>query len=96
MARYMLEAKNVVKNLATIGDPISERNLLFYVLRGLGPKYNNFVSIIKVREVFPSMNVVHNYLEVYDKMLQRQSPTEYDHFMQMWLNFKVRVLILGS
>lgn len=47
MAQYMLEAMNIASNLAIIGDPISEKDLLLRVmmLRGLGPIYNNFVTI---------------------------------------------------
>lgn len=55
----MLKAKTIVGNLASIGDPINKRDLQLYLLRGLGSRYNNFIFNIKMRERFPSINVVH-------------------------------------
>lgn len=46
----MLKAKTIANILATIGDPINDRDLLFYMLKGLRPRYNNFVSNIKMRD----------------------------------------------
>lgn len=76
----MLKVKVIVGNLVALGDPISEKDLLQYMLRGLGIKYNNFVTNIITREVFPSINVVHGYFEGFNKMLQEQSPSEYEYF----------------
>lgn len=47
----------IAKSLATIGDLISERDMLLYMLRGLEPHYNNFVS--------------NSYLDGYEKILQK-------------------------
>lgn len=49
VSHYILKAKTIGRIFSTIGDLIGERNILFYMLRGLGPRYNNFVSNIKMR-----------------------------------------------
>lgn len=68
IAQYMLKAKTIVGNLSIIGDSISKKDLLLYMLKNLRPRYNICFNI-QMREVLPSINTVHSYLEGYEKML---------------------------
>lgn len=67
-----IKAKIIVGYFTDLGELVSKKYLLFYILGGLGAKYNNFVSNIQMRGVRPLINVVHNYLEGYDRMLQKE------------------------
>lgn len=42
ISQYMFKGKTIAGILATFGDPIIDKDMLLYVLRGLGPCYNNF------------------------------------------------------
>ncbi|KAJ0075604.1 hypothetical protein Patl1_34429 [Pistacia atlantica] len=44
MADYLIEAKDVSNFLAIVGSPISDYNLVPYVMDGLGLEYATFVT----------------------------------------------------
>lgn len=41
-------AKILSNHLATIGEPISNGNLIIYVLEGLGPSYTPFITSMNI------------------------------------------------
>lgn len=56
-----------------VGNHFKKKISILYILIGSGTRYTKFVSNIQMREVILSINFVHNYLEGYDRMLERQN-----------------------
>lgn len=73
VSQYFIKAKTLAVHLAVIGEPVSDKDFLLYILCGLGLRYNNFISNIKIWDVKPSINIVQNYLEELEKMLHKES-----------------------
>lgn len=48
MSQYSIKAKTIARYLAIAKELVSEKYLLLYVLRGLGPQYNSFITNIKM------------------------------------------------
>ncbi|CAH9125443.1 unnamed protein product [Cuscuta epithymum] len=48
MELYLREIKNIVDPLAAINSPVSDKELLEYILAGLGPEYKSFVTTVSL------------------------------------------------
>lgn len=46
MPDYLQIMKSIADNLAVVGEPINNRDMILYLLEGLGPEYNPFVMTI--------------------------------------------------
>ena len=49
IAEYVLKMKTFVDNLATIDEPIKERDQILQIQGGLGPEYNSIVAFLTTR-----------------------------------------------
>ncbi|KAF4348060.1 hypothetical protein G4B88_030696 [Cannabis sativa] len=65
--------KTLCNTLASVGEPISTQEHLTYLLNGLGPEYNAFVTPILARPVKPTIEEVHSLLLSYEAHLERQT-----------------------
>lgn len=65
----MMKAKTIVGQLSSIGEPVSENDLIHHVLEGLGSHYFYFVSNINIRETRSLINTLHGFLEGYERYL---------------------------
>lgn len=59
--------------LAVIGEPMTDNDLLLYMIGGLRPRYNSCVASLNMREVKPSLSTLHCLLGGYDHMLHKKS-----------------------
>lgn len=55
ISQYFMKAKTIADYLATVIEPLINTDLL-YVIGGLRPRYNSFMTNIKMRDVQPSIN----------------------------------------
>nr|XP_028956541.1 uncharacterized protein LOC108171548 [Malus domestica] len=53
---YLAHAKNLADQLTAINDPVSNSDLVTFVLRGLGPKYGMLVTAILYFPPLPSFS----------------------------------------
>jgi len=51
---YSTKVKNLADALASIGAPVDDEDLAAMTLNGLGKYYNQFFTLIAVRETFPN------------------------------------------
>ncbi|KAF4390066.1 hypothetical protein F8388_003008 [Cannabis sativa] len=56
---YLQKLKTLCNTLASVGEPISSQEHLTYLLNGLGPEYNAFVTPILARPVKPTIEEVY-------------------------------------
>ena len=70
---YMQSIRTIVNNLAAIGNPISDPDLLIHVLAGLGPQYDSFIPSITTRIDQVSLDTLHGLLSSHEILLQLQS-----------------------
>lgn len=73
VSQYIGKAKNVGDHLAAEGEPVQSMDLLLYIVSGLGPSYNFFIVSVNMRETRPTIGVLQNLLERYDRMLSKQN-----------------------
>ena len=59
---YVLKLKNIANKLASIGEPVSDRDQLIYLFQGLGAEYNPFETSFNARFDQPIIEVVHSLL----------------------------------
>lgn len=76
MAQYLAQIKDVVDKFNAIGEPLSYRDHLGYILKGLGNEYNPFVTTIQNRIDHPSIADVRNLLIIYEVCLEKQIATD--------------------
>ncbi|KAF4352601.1 hypothetical protein F8388_016298 [Cannabis sativa] len=57
-----LKLNSLCNTLASVGEPISSQDHLGYLLNGLGPEYNAFVTTILARPIKPAVEEVHALL----------------------------------
>lgn len=95
-SQYFIKAKIIARHLANVGELVNEKDLLLYIFDGLGAKYKKIIMFnIQMRDIQPSINFMHNYLEGYDRMLQRSLIKILD-FKQILQNFQLRVNSLSQ
>ncbi|XP_038887133.1 uncharacterized protein LOC120077323 [Benincasa hispida] len=82
VSQYLAQIKDVLDNFAAIGEPLSYRDHLSYILEGLGSEYNPFVSSIHNRTNRPSIADVRNLLITYDSRLEKQTATDHLQLIQ--------------
>ncbi|KAF4352818.1 hypothetical protein F8388_026360 [Cannabis sativa] len=56
---YLQKINSICNILASAGDPVSSQDHLTFLLNGLGPAYNAFVTPILTRSPQPSIEEVH-------------------------------------
>lgn len=66
VSQYLAQIEDISDKFATIGEPLSYRDHLRYILKGLGTEYNPFVKSIQNRTDRPSIVDVRSLLLAYD------------------------------
>ena len=79
---YIMKIRNLSDKLAAIGEPLTFKDQLVYVLNGLGSKYNGFVPTINARYDVLTLEDVHSLLLSFDFRLEQQSLDEDLSFTQ--------------
>lgn len=69
MIEYILKAKNLVDYLAAMGEPITERDQILKLLRGLGTNYNSIVALLTTCEDDISVHLEHSILLTHKQRL---------------------------
>ena len=76
MMDYILKLKNLVDNLAAIGESVHNRDHILQLLGGLGVEYNSIVASLTAREDEVSLHTVHSILLTYEQHLNLQNSIE--------------------
>ncbi|KAF4352663.1 hypothetical protein G4B88_012566 [Cannabis sativa] len=79
---YLQKLKSLCNTLASVGEPISSQEHLTYLLNGLGPEYNAFVTPILARSVKPIIEEVNALLLSYEARLERKNDAASLSFLQ--------------
>ena len=66
MIDYIMKVKGAADNLATIGEPVQERDQVMNLLAGLGSDYNAVVTAINIRDDKISIETVHSMLLAFE------------------------------
>lgn len=82
MAQYLAQIKDIVDKFNAIGEPLSYRDHLGYILKGLGNEYYPFVTTIQNRTDRPSIADVCNLLIIYEVCLEKQIATNLLNLIQ--------------
>lgn len=69
LSEYLLRAKTIANHLASNCEIILEKGLVLYILNGIGPKYLSFIKSFKMEQTMPSVGVLHNLLENYERVI---------------------------
>lgn len=80
-----------MKDLATIGDPITKRDLVIYILGGLGSDYQPIFTILEVWPDQYTLDEVQHYLLFYESKLEEANST-----VNFELNHKATHLVTES
>lgn len=64
-------------HLYAFGELVIDRNLMCYIMQGLGCHYTSFVTFVK-----SILGALHNMLEIHNRMLQMQFNYETSHNFQ--------------
>lgn len=68
---YFAQIKDVAYQFSAIGEPLSYRDHLGYILEGLGTEYNAFVTSIHNQMDRPSLADVWSLLLAYEAKLEK-------------------------
>ncbi|CAA7023267.1 unnamed protein product [Microthlaspi erraticum] len=80
--QYCQTLKSLSDRLANVEAPVTERNLVMYLLNGLNEKYDYITNVIKHKEPFPSFESAKSMLEMEESRLKkahRPAATHTDH-----------------
>ena len=81
MMEYILKLKSLEDNLATIGEPLTDRDQILQLLGGLGVDYNSIVASLTVREDEMSLHSVPNILLTHEQRLGFQNLVAEDNII---------------
>ena len=79
MMEYILKLKSLADNLATIGEPMTDRDQILQLLGGLGADYNSIVASLTAHEDEMSLHSVHNILLTHEQQLSFQNSVAEDN-----------------
>ncbi|KAK0591018.1 hypothetical protein LWI29_034531 [Acer saccharum] len=82
LTQYLAQMKEITNKFAAIGELLSYRDHLGYLLEGLGAEYNSFVTSIHNRTDQPSIENVHSLLMSYEYKLEKQNSIDQLNFAQ--------------
>lgn len=69
VSNYMLKVKTLSDHLASIGEIIPECDPFLYILNDLCPQYLTFLTIFNMTQIHPSIGILHNQLDNFERML---------------------------
>ncbi|GAV77391.1 UBN2 domain-containing protein [Cephalotus follicularis] len=58
--------KNIVDELAIVNDPVSEDDLILYILNGLEPDYREISAAIRARDTLITLEELHDKLTAFE------------------------------
>lgn len=64
--------RGIVDQLATVGEPVSDADLVCYVLNGLGSEFNSFIVALTTRTDPISLTDLHGFLLTHEALLSSQ------------------------
>ncbi|KAI9195642.1 hypothetical protein LWI28_016864 [Acer negundo] len=70
--QYLFQFKEIADKFAAIGEPLSYRDHLGYLLKGLGSEYDAFVTSIEYRVDRPSIEDVKSLLLSHESRLSKR------------------------
>lgn len=82
ITQYLAQIKHIADKFSAIGEPLSYRDHLAYILEGLGTEYNLFVTSIQNRSDQLSLADVRSLLLGYDARLEKQSSMDQLNLVQ--------------
>ncbi|KAF5446910.1 hypothetical protein F2P56_032505 [Juglans regia] len=75
ITKYLHSVKTIANELALIDAPLSQDNIMLYVLHGLGSEYHDIVAPIRARESSLSFEELHDLLIGHEAYLRRLDST---------------------
>ncbi|EXC28696.1 hypothetical protein L484_006992 [Morus notabilis] len=66
--------KSIADQLALVGAPLQEDDLILHCLNGIGPEFKEISGVVRVREQPISFEALHDKLVEYEDFLKRNSP----------------------
>lgn len=89
---YILKVCTISHHLATIGEPISQGDLIMHALARLSynPCYNPFVTSINMMIVKPNLSAFYSQLETYQRMILKHFGIDKDHVFHAHITFRHR------
>ena len=70
ITKYLHVVKALADEIAIIDHPISDDDLTFYVLNGLGPNFQEITALIRARESSLAFEELHDLLVRHDAYLR--------------------------
>lgn len=80
---YLLKAKTLSDHLVASSDIIFQKELVLFILNGLGPRYLTFMTDINMNQTKSSISILHGLLENYEKMLAISDKSDQDSVFQV-------------
>ncbi|CAA7054361.1 unnamed protein product [Microthlaspi erraticum] len=80
--QYCQKLKSLSDRLANVEAPVTDRNLVIYLLNGLNEKYDSIMNVIRHKEPFPTFESAKSILEMEESRLKkahRPAATHTDH-----------------
>lgn len=71
ISQFVIKSKTIVRNLASVGEPVNEKDLILYLVRCLGSQYQSFKTNILMRDNIPSVETFHTLLEDFEHSLHK-------------------------
>lgn len=68
---YAQSLKSLADLLCKLDSPVSERNLVMYMLNGLNEKFDNIINVIKHQKTFPLFDDVKSMLQDEEQRLKK-------------------------
>ena len=68
--------RSIADQLTAVGEPVSDSDLVRYILSGLGPDFNSFIVAVTTRSDPISLSDLHGFLLTHESLLmaQHQAP----------------------
>lgn len=82
VSQYIVKAKIIVSQLPSVGEPLHDKNMLLYLMRGLGSRYRSFTTNNRMRKTLPSINIFHTLLEGYKRSLKKDELCDHSQIYQ--------------
>lgn len=76
---YLLKIKNLARKLIVAGDEVTEKDLVMYILGGLGYDFKPIATILEVKhDQYSFKDVQHHFLSYESKLDEENSAVNFD------------------
>lgn len=76
---YCQRLKSLADLLTNLEAPVSDRNLVMYMLNGLNEKFDNIINVIKHQKLFPSFDDAKSMLQDEESRLKKSHKASASH-----------------